>query len=99
MGDDDLAIPTIIFRIWKRTDMICNYFPTCRFIYYLTIFYLQVTIADIHMVSTTRFQEDMGVIIDWELVPKIKALVGRIEAEPKIADWIEKRPKSSKWKL
>ncbi len=37
----------------------------------------------------------MGIDMNLEKAPKLKALKERVETHPKVAEWLEKRPKTA----
>ena len=53
---------------------------------------LQMTWADIEIAQFFTWPRVMGIVIDYEKVPKLTALKDRVESSPKIAAWIAKRP-------
>ena len=56
--------------------------------------YFQVTFADLYFAQTITWLEPNHVKVNWDKVPKLKALKQRVENLPKIAEWIKKRPKT-----
>jgi len=54
-----------------------------------------MTLADIYFTLMTEAPEHLNVKINWEDFPKLKALREKVEADPGIAEWKEKRPKTT----
>ena len=54
----------------------------------------QITWADLTVLNAIGYVTQPSVKYDLDKVPKLKALFNRIETHPKIAAWIEKRPKN-----
>lgn len=54
----------------------------------------EVTLADICVAQLLTFPGMMGINIKYENYPKLKALKDRVEALPKIAQWIANRPET-----
>ena len=55
---------------------------------------LQMTWADIAAANFFTWAPMLGIPMNNEKFPKLKALTDRVEASPKIAAYIEKRPKT-----
>ena len=53
-----------------------------------------MTAADIHFTNYIEGPGIVGIKADLTPYPKLKTLKGRVEADPNIAAWIEKRPKT-----
>ena len=60
----------------------------------MLVFFFQLTWADVTFLSVSDWPAYGKIEINWEPVPKLKALLDRVAAEPKIAEWIKKRPKT-----
>lgn len=54
----------------------------------------EMTWADITFSHGVTFPSIAGITVDWGKYPKCKALKDKVEAQPKIAAWIQKRPES-----
>ena len=53
-----------------------------------------MTWADIETSYVLTIPALVGFTINWNEVPRLKAVVDTVESNPKIAEWIAKRPKT-----
>ena len=56
-----------------------------------------MSLADIKLTSDVTWPPALGIPLDLDKYPKIKALHERVKAHPKIAEWLAKRPETSFW--
>lgn len=54
----------------------------------------EMTWADIAIAQSLTWPAMAGVTVNYDKIPKLKALKDRVESSPKIAAWIAKRPES-----
>ena len=65
------------------------YLALCKF---FKIFFLQITWADLAVMNSWHWIPGFGVNPPLDNYPKLKAHKERLEANPRVADWIERRP-------
>lgn len=54
----------------------------------------KMTWADLHAVHSLTWSDLLQITINYDKLPKLKAIKDRVEASPKIAAWLETRPKT-----
>ena len=60
----------------------------------LLIDFKQMTLADIEVSIGLDWLEIIGLKVNFDDFPKLKAMRERVDAQPAIAAWIAKRPKT-----
>ena len=63
------------------------------------LFLLQITYADLVFFNTMPAYKYIEVDLPYDKYPALKQLQDRVGEEPKIAEWIKKRPVTEMWTL
>ena len=59
--------------------------------YFVPLLHFQLTYADLAFYTGLEYPRSLGIKVNLDRFPELKALKERIEAMPKISEWLRKR--------